>query len=110
MFEFLASTIANLFPFITHQYTNFEPKTPILLQLGAFNYYFLKIHPIYVHWVFSSVMKTPDRYTKIREKAPQKAGTYIRTPCQCEYLPWACIFFAGVFHLDRTGGGEFHHR
>ena len=24
-------------------------------------------------------MKTPDRYTKFREKAPQKAGTYTYT-------------------------------
>ena len=31
--------------------------------------------------------KPPHRYIKFCEKAPQKAGTYIRIPCQCENLP-----------------------
>ena len=38
-----------------------------------------KIHPIYVIWAPSSLMKTPDRYTKFCEKVPQKAGTYTYT-------------------------------
>ena len=36
-----------------------------------------KILPIYVIWASSSLTKTPGRYTKFREKAPQKAGTYM---------------------------------
>ena len=34
-----------------------------------------KTHPIYVNWVPLYTMKTPGRYTKICEKAPEKAGT-----------------------------------
>ena len=33
---------------------------------------------------FVSDEPPPQRYTKFREKVPQKSGTYIRTPCQCE--------------------------
>ena len=71
-------------------YTNFLPnfppisipflkeKHPILIKLGAFYNNLPKIHPIYVIWAPSSLMKTPDLYTKFRE-VPQKAGTYTYT-------------------------------
>ena len=69
-------------------YTNFLPnfppinipfskeKHPVLTKLGAFYSIWPKMHPIYVIWAPLSLMKTPDRYTKFCEKAPQKAGTY----------------------------------
>ena len=72
-------------------YTNFLPnfppisvpflkeKHPILNTLGAFYNNLPLIHPIYVIWAPSSLMKPPDRYTKFCEKAPQKAGTYTYT-------------------------------
>ena len=72
-------------------YTNFLPnfppisipfskeKHPIWIKLGAFYNNLPKIHPIYVIWAPSSLMKPPDRYTKFREKVPQKAGTYTYT-------------------------------
>ena len=47
-------------------------KYSILLKLGAFYHHLLKIHPIYVNWVPSSGMKTPDHYTKIRKKSTPK--------------------------------------
>ena len=70
-------------------YTNFLPnfppisipfsKAPNLTKLGAFYNNLPQIHPIYVIWAPSSLMKTPDRSTKFREKVPQKAGTYTYT-------------------------------
>ena len=72
-------------------YTNFLPnfppisipfskeEHPIWIKLGAFYNNLPKIHPIYVIWAPSSLMKPPDRYTKFREKVPQKAGTYTYT-------------------------------
>ena len=56
-------------------------KHLIWLKLGAFYNHLLKIHPIYVSWTleldaFIWDENLPDRYTKICEKAPQKAGTY----------------------------------
>ena len=56
-----------------------EEKHPILAKLGAFYNNLPKIHPIYALWAPSSLMKTPDCYTKFCEKAPQKAGTYTYT-------------------------------
>ena len=47
-----------------------KEKHPILTKLGAFYNNLPKIHPIYVIWAPSTLMKTPDRYTKFREKAP----------------------------------------
>ena len=64
-------------------YTNFLPNFPpisipfsILNKLGAFYNNLPKIHPIYIIWAPSSLMTPPHRYTKVREKAPQNAGTY----------------------------------
>ena len=56
-------------------YTNFLPNFPpisipflkenhpIWIKLGVFYNNLHKIHPIYVIWAPSSLMKTPDRYT-----------------------------------------------
>ena len=72
-------------------YTNFVPnfppisipflkeKHPILTKLGAFYNNLPKIHSIYVIWAPSSLMKTPDGYTKFHKIVPQKAGTYTYT-------------------------------
>ena len=80
-------------------YTNFLPnfppisipfskeKHPIWIKLGAFYNNLPKIHPIYVIWAPSSLMKPPDRYTKFREKVPQKAGTYTYTMSMWEPPP-----------------------
>ena len=71
-------------------YTNFLPnfppisipfskeKHPILIKLGAFYNNLPKIHPIFNLNLgsFVSDENPPDRYTKFREKVPQKAGTY----------------------------------
>ena len=79
-------------------YTNFWPnfppislpflkeKHPILIKLSAFYNDLPKIPPIYVIWAPSSLIK-PLWYTKFSKKAPQKAGTYIHIPCQCETPP-----------------------
>ena len=56
-----------------------KEKYPVLTKLGAFYNNLPKIHPIYVIWAPSSLMKSPNCYTKFREKAPQKAGTYTCT-------------------------------
>ena len=57
----------------------FCTKTPNLLKFGAFYHHLLKVHSINVNWVPSSVMKTPHRYTKIHEKAPQRQAHYMYT-------------------------------
>ena len=64
-----------------------EEKHPIWIKLGAFYNNLPKIHPIYVIWAPSSLMKTPDRYTKFREKVPQKTGTYTYTMSMWEPPP-----------------------
>ena len=93
-------------------YTNFLPnfppisipfskeKHPILTKLGAFYKNLPKIHPIYIFWTPSSLMKTPNCYTKFCEKVPQKPGTYTYTMSMWEpHLPgvrkltfWDCVF------------------
>ena len=61
----------------TNKQTNKQTeKPPILTKLGALYNNLPKIHPIYVIGLFQLWWKSPDRYTKYREKAPQKAGTY----------------------------------
>ena len=71
--------------FLTHQNTIFERKaSPILTKLGALNNNLPKIHPIYVIWAPSSLMKPANRYTKFCEKAPQEAGTYTYTKSMWE--------------------------
>ena len=85
-------------------YTNFLPnfppisipfskeKHPIWIKLGAFYNNLPKIHPISVIWAPSSLIKPPDRYTKFREKAPQKAGTYTYTMSMWEPPRASCTF------------------
>ena len=68
-------------------YQVWKKKNPILTKLDAFYNNLPKIHPIYVIWAPSSLMNTPDRYTKFREKAPQKAGTYTFTMSMWEPPP-----------------------
>ena len=58
-------------------------KHPILTKLGAFYNNLPKIHPIYVIWAPSSLMKPSDHYTKFCSK--RQAHT--RIPCQCENPP-----------------------
>ena len=59
-------------------------KHPILPKLGAFYNNLFKIHPIYVIWALSSLMKIHQSLYQISQKVPQKAGTYlyvnVRTP------------------------------
>ena len=54
-------------------------KHPILLKLGALYHHLLKIHPIYVNWVPSSVMKTPIAIPKSAKKHPKRQNTYTYT-------------------------------
>ena len=79
-------------------YTNFLPnftpinipflkeKHPILIKLGAFYNIWTKIHPIYVMWTPSSLMKTPrSLYQILRKSAPKGRHIYVyyvnvRTP------------------------------
>ena len=79
-------------------YTNFLPnfppisipfskeKHPILIKLGAFYNNLPKIHPIYVIWAPSSLMKTPPSlYQFSRKSAPKGRHIYVyhvnvRTP------------------------------
>ena len=75
--DFLNTNFLLNFPSINIPFL--KEKHPILIKLGAFYDNLPKIHPIYVIWAPSSLMKTPDRYTEFRENAPQKAGTYTST-------------------------------
>ena len=75
--DFLYSNFSPNFPPISIPFS--KEKHPILTKLDAFNYDLPKLHPICAIWGPSSLMKTPDRYTKFHEKALQKAGTYTYT-------------------------------
>ena len=66
-----------LSPFTTHQYTNFVQKTPNFAKIWCFLPSFAQNRPnLCKLGAFIYDENTPDRYTKIREKAPQKARTY----------------------------------
>ena len=68
---------------------------PILPKLGAFLQYFAEHRPTSNFWIWapSSLMKPTNRYTKFREKAPQK-GRHIYK-----------------YHVNvRTPGGSVHNR
>ena len=89
-------------------YTNFFPnfppisipfskeKHPIWIKLGAFYNNLPKIHPIYVIWAPSSLMKTPRSLYQIsRKSAPKGRHIYVyhvnvRTPPP------------GAFHIPRS--------
>ena len=80
-----------------YQFCTGKKTHKILLNVGAFYDNLLKTHPIYVNWAPSPAMKPLDRYTKICEKALQKAGTYTYTMLMWEPPP-------GVFtHTTRYG-------
>ena len=74
--------------FPTHQYrpTIFERKAPNLDQIGCFYNNLPKIHPIYVIWAPSFLMKTPRSLYQIsRKSAPKGRHIYVyhvnvRTP------------------------------
>ena len=98
-------------------YTNFLPnfppvsipfskeKHPIWIKLGAFYNNLQKIHPIYVIWAPSSLMKTPRSLYQISRKgAPKGRHTYVyhvnvRTPPPgaynvCVYNPRNFCFYS----------------
>ena len=81
-------------------YTNFWPnfppisipflkeKHPILIKLGAFYNNLPKIHPIYVIWAPSSLMKTPRSLYQIsRKSAPKGRHIYTYTMSMWEPPP-----------------------
>ena len=86
--------LLSAFPeFPTHQYTIFERKRQILTKSGAFYNNLPKIHPIYVIWALSYLMKKkPNRHTKFREKAAKKGRQIyvyhvnVRTPPPVTYI------------------------
>ena len=55
-----------------------KEKHPSLHKLVAFYQNLLQIHLIYISWA-PLLQKPNDRCTKFRDKAPQRAGTYIYT-------------------------------
>ena len=65
--------------FPTHQYTIFERKAHNLTKLGAFYNILPQIHPIYVIWVPSSLMKPPIAIPNFAKKRP-KRQVHIRKP------------------------------
>ena len=74
------------FPLISIPFS--KEKHPILNKLGAFYNNLPKIHPIYVIWAPSSLMKLPpDCYTRFCKKAPQKADTYMYNMSMWELPP-----------------------
>ena len=80
-------------------YTNFLPnfppisipflkeKHPIWIKLGAFYNNLPKIHPIYVIWAPSSLMKAPPIAIPNFAKKCPKRQAHIPIPCQCENPP-----------------------
>ena len=93
-------------------YTNFLPnfpginipfskeKHPILTKLGAFYTIWPKIHPIYVIWAPSSLMKTPPIAIPNFAKKRPKRQAHIRIPCQCENPPGSvrCLMTGKGYH------------
>ena len=64
-----------------------KEKHPVWIKLGAFYNSLPKIHPIYVIWAPSSLMKTPRSLYQISRNVPQKAGTYTYTMSMWEPPP-----------------------
>ena len=98
-------------------YTNFLPnfppisipfskeKHPIWIKLGAFYNNLPKIHPIYVIWAPSSLMKTPRSLYQIsRKSAPKGRHIYVyhvnvRTPPPPRKFTFIkCIIFSHLIH------------
>ena len=95
-------------------YTNFLPnfppinipflkeKHPIWIKLGAFYNNFPKIHPIYVIWAPSSLMKPPPIAIPNFAKKCPKRQAHIRIPCQCENPPGTSFNWRGHLHNETT--------
>ena len=73
--------------FPTLQYTVFKKKTPTFDQIGCFYNNLPKIHPFYVIWAPSALMKTPPIAIPNFAKKCPKRQAHIRIPCQCENPP-----------------------
>ena len=73
---FTVPTFITIYICTTHQYTNFVPKISNFDQIGYILPRFAQNSPNLCKYSASSVMKSPDHWTKICEKASQKAGTY----------------------------------
>ena len=82
--DYLYTNFLPNFPPISIQFL--KEKHPILIKLGAFYNNLPKIHPIYVIWAPSSLMKTPRSLYQIsRKSAPKGRHIYVyhvnvRTP------------------------------
>ena len=77
----------------THSYSFFDRKRLMLPKLGAFYNNLLKIHPLFFLFGLLRLWRKPtDRYTKFREKAPQKAGTYTYTKSMWDPSWVLCVF------------------
>ena len=72
-----------------------KEKHPIWIKLGAFYNNLPKIHPIYVIWAPSSLMKTPPIAIPNFAKKCPKRQAHIRIPCQCENPPGTCLDWEG---------------
>ena len=103
-------------------YTNFLPnfppisiplskeKHPIWIKLGAFYNKLPKIHPIYVIWAPSSLMKTPRSLYQIsRKSAPKGRHIYVyhvnvRTPPprQCTVIIFSKVLWTCSSHSGAT--------
>ena len=105
-----------------------EEKHPIWIKLGAFYNNLPKIHPIYVIWAPSSLMKTPRSLYQISRKgAPKGRHIYVyhvnvRTPpgyyhhhkaknmhveelwfCHCKYSTHSKLFLQWLLNRKNTG-------
>ena len=82
--DYLYTSFLPNFPPISIPFS--KEKHPILIKLGAFYNNLPKIHPIYVIWAPSSLMKTPRSLYQIsRKSAPKGRHIYayhvnVRTP------------------------------
>ena len=63
-----------------------KAQHPVLTKLGTLYNNLPKIHPIYVIWAPSSLMKTPIAIPNYAKSAP-KGRHHIHIPCQCENPP-----------------------
>ena len=88
--DYLYTNFLPNFPLISIPFS--EEKHPIWIKLGAFYNNLPKIHPIYVIWAPSSLMKTPRSLYQISRKgAPKGRHIYVyhvnvRTPPGATYI------------------------
>ena len=79
-FEFFHTSFLPNYPPISIPFS--IEKHPILSRLHAFYNNLLKIHPIFLIWAPSSLIKTQQSLYQISQKSTSK-GTY-HIPCQCK--------------------------